>query len=228
MKDSDNRNWTEKPQHGYIFRKQEIQNGYSISLNNNWLNDKYMTSHVEGYICAMQEQEIRTKLLDKQRNNNKDINGKCRHCHHADESIFHVLSSCEKLSTNLYLHVRHNEVAKVVYNEIIGRYHDEEFISNPEPIYTTSKIEVWWDKKIKVSSPVVNNRPDIVVWDRDKKSCFIIDICIPLDVNVEREEKAKRDKYMILAGGLQRLYSDYSFIVIPIVLGATGYVPKSL
>ena len=87
---------------------------------------------------------------------------------------------------------------------------------------------MWWDKKIQVSPPIEHCKPDIVVWDRKKKECMIINVCVPLDVNDEREEKTKRDRYLLLASRLQRLYSNYTYKVVPIVLGATGFVPKTL
>ena len=49
-----------------------------------------------------------------------------------------------------------------------------------------------------------------------------------MDVNVSREEKEKCDKYLLLASRLQRLYPQYTFETVPIVLGSTGYVSKSL
>ena len=49
-----------------------------------------------------------------------------------------------------------------------------------------------------------------------------------MDVNVKREEKVKRDKYMILASRLQRLYPQYKYETVPVVLGSTGYIPKTL
>ena len=50
-------------------------------------------------------------------------------------------------------------------------------------------------------------------------------VCVPL---VEREEKTKRDRYLLLASRLQRLYPNYTYKVVPVVLGATGFVPTSL
>ena len=67
-----------------------------------------------------------------------------------------------------------------------------------------------------------------MIWNLENKTCSIVDICVPLDVNVEREEKVKRDRYLVLAAGLKRIYSGYSYNVIPIVVGATGYIPKTL
>ena len=221
--------WQGKPQHGYVHRNQTSQPSYDKVLSNKWLTDNYMTSHVEGFLCAMQEQEIRTRLLDKQRNIGEgETKRKCRHCNAVDESIFHLLSSCGKLSASLYLPVRHNEVAKDVYNELTSNHQCTNYINKPEPIFVTGDTEIWWDRKIRVCPPVEHCKPDIVVWHLTKKLCTIIDICVPLDVNVEREENTKRDKYLVLASRLQRLYPEYMFKVVPIVLGATGFIPKSL
>ena len=221
--------WQGKPQHGYVHRNQTLLSGYDKVLSNLWFTDKYMSSHVEGFICAMQEQEIRTRQLDRQRNiGDVETNGKCRHCNITEESIFHLLSSCGKLSASLYLPLRHNEVAKIIYNELISNHDDTSYINKPEPIYVTKDIEIWWDKKIRVCPPVEHCKTDIVVWNLKHKLCTIIDVCVPLDVNVEREENTKRDRYLVLASRLQRLYREYTFKVIPIVLGGTGFVPKSL
>ena len=58
--------------------------------------------------------------------------------------------------------------------------------------------------------------------------CLIIDICVPLDVNVAREEKEKKDRYILLASRLQRLYPQYKYEIVPIVIGSTGYVSNNL
>ena len=219
--------WIEKPQHGYLARKQQSQGEYDKQATNAWLNDRFMSSHIEGYICAIQEQEIRTRLLIKQREN-PESSAKCRHCKIMDESIFHILNSCSHLSTSMYLPVRHNEVGKVVYYGLLNKLENTEIRKTPETTVKTTKVEMWWDKKIGVQPTVEHNRPDIVFWDLEKKRCLIIDICVPMDVNVSREEKTKQDKYVLLASRLQRLYPRYTYEVIPIVIGSTGYVSTKL
>ena len=129
----------------------------------------------------------------------------------------------------MYLPVRNNEVAKAFYNEMMKSFnHNDEPRKTPEAIFKTKKIEVWWDKKITVQPPVEHNRPDIVLWNLEKKECTVIDICVPLDVNVAREEKEKCDKYFLLTSRLQRLYPQYTYDIVPIVVGSTGFIPKSL
>ena len=50
----------------------------------------------------------------------------------------------------------------------------------------------------------------------------------PLDENIGKQEKIKIDKYTELMVHLQRLYSEYSFQISPIVLGATGLITNTL
>ena len=228
LKQEHARTWREKPQHGYLFKKQQSAPDYDKESTNAWLKDQFMSSHIEGYVCAIQEQEIRTRQLINKRED-PNSSPKCRFCKVMDESIFHILNSCSHLSISMYLPVRHNEVAKVLYFELLkefGEVHEDK--KSPESTFKTDNVEIWWDKKISVQPPVEHNRPDIVLWDLVKKRCCIIDICVPMDVNVSREEKEKRDRYFILASRLQRLYPQYKYEIIPIVVGSTGYVPKTL
>ena len=67
-----------------------------------------------------------------------------------------------------------------------------------------------------------------MIWDLLKKHCTIVDICVPLDINVKNQEKMKIDTYAPLIVGLLRIYPSYSFEVVPIVVGATGLVTDSL
>ena len=97
--------------------------------------------------------------------NAKTTTQRCRFCKTADESIFHILNSCSHLSVSMYLPVRHNEVAKAFYNEMMKSFnHNHEPRKTPEAIFKTKKIEVWWDKKITVQPPVEHNRPDIELY----------------------------------------------------------------
>ena len=220
--------WKDKPQHGYLMKKQQGQVDYDKEATNAWLNDRFMSSHFEGFICAIQEQEIRTRLLINKREN-PESNPKCRYCHVVDESIFHILNSCSHLSASMYLPIRHNEVAKVIYQELLRKFDITPDSISPESIVRNENAEIWWDKKIKVQPTVQYNRPDIVQWDLKKKKCTIIDICVPMDVNVKREENEKCDKYILLASRLKRLYPEYkTYKIVPIVIGSTGYIPTTL
>ena len=93
-------------------------------LSNSWINAKGLISHSEGYICATQEQEINTKAsqANREQAKNKEFDRRCRFCHCKTGHIFHLLRSCERLSENIYLPMRHDDVGKVVYNAIIKHH----------------------------------------------------------------------------------------------------------
>ena len=47
-----------------------------------------------------------------------------------------------------------------------------------------------------------------------------------LDVNIDKNIKQKLDNYLPLAAELKRIYEQYTFEILPIVIGATGLVTK--
>ena len=87
-----------------------------------WLKEGKLSGIWKDTSVQIEEQEIETRSLQKSRekdeNIKKTMNSKCRLCHQQEETIFHVLGSCSHLSSSLYLHNRHDNVAKIVHEEI--------------------------------------------------------------------------------------------------------------
>ena len=222
--------YEEKSQHGYIHRQQTASEGYNKKLTNKWLNNPNMISHTEGYITAIQEQEIYTRALKAKREHPDDAsyNKKCRFCNSKTEDIFHLLGSCNFLSASMYLPMRHDEVGREVYNAIIHHHYPDERYTLPQTIWKRTDLEIWWDMLIPTTPPVKHNRPDMVVWNNQDKTCTIVDICVPLDINVHVQEKTKCDTYAPLIVGLLRHYPEFKFNIVPLVVGATGLVTNSL
>ena len=126
----------------------------------------------------------------------------------------------------MYVPFRHHNVAYIIYKQMLTDKQDEKV--NVQKIYKDDSIEVWWDSKIKTLQKIQDNRPDIVVWKIKEKLCFIIDVSIGLDVNVDKNYDLKHSSYLPLAAELKRLYEVYKFEVVPIVVGATGLVTNTL
>ena len=231
LKDNHNHRWTSMKQHGFVRRKQVEAEDRNQEHSESWLKLPNMSSHVEGYIFAIQEQEMNTRALQKSREHKEDntFNSKCRYCGIAKEDIFHLLCSCDHLSASMYLPLRHNEVAKTLYNEIAKKANNDiTYIAPKNEVWKHGEMEMWWDTPVTTTPKTKHNKPDIVVWEHKEKTCKIIDICVPLDQNIKSNEKEKRDKYAALAVALKRLYPEYNFSIIPVVLGATGLITNSL
>ena len=84
-----------------------------------------------------------------------------------------------------------------------------------------------WDFNIYTDHVLTARRPDIVVLKKKEGECLLIDIAIPGDVRVEEKEDEKCDKYRDLSRELGRLW-DVRCMVIPVVIGALGTLPKRL
>ena len=85
----------------------------------------------------------------------------------------------------MYLPTRHNEVAKVIYENLISS-ETEVPMNSIQEVYSNADKEIWWDTKIKTSPTLEHNKPDIVLWLKKEKKCYIIDIKVGLDVNINK------------------------------------------
>ena len=208
-----------------------------VNMTNAWLKEGKLSSHVEGYLCAVQEQEIETRKLRKQREKNRDMQMKmpsvCRLCGREEETIFHITSACSYFSSNLYLHSRHNPIAKEIHHQVVAQLREgEENLRKPRGMPpTTLKVgdtEIWWDREVNTLTKIPHNRPDLIIWDTDNSTCKVIDVCVPLDTNVELRETTKRNSYIDLVDQLQRIYPKYKYTIVSIIVGALGTIPKKL
>ena len=81
---------------------------------------------------------------------------------------------------------------------------------------------------IKIATKLKHNKPDIVAWDTAGTICKIIEIGCPADANITKQVEEKLNNYGPLIRNLQIMYPHYKFQMVPIVIGALGYVPKCL
>ena len=150
---------------------------------------------------------------------------RCRMCNENDETVYHLICSCPKLAPTLYLEARHNQIARILYQEIMK---NEKINYNPPRVTIKNEIELGWDMEIHTVTKVKKNQPDIVLWNHELKTCQIIEITVPIDTNLKEAYHQKEIKYITLIAEMQRMYSDYKFSTTVITIGALGAVPKNL
>ena len=68
-------------------------------------------------------------------------------------------------------------------------------------------------------------RPDLVLVDKKKRSCKIIDFAFPGDSKIEEKEKDMIEKYQDLGRELQKIW-NVKVKIIPLVIGSLGAIPK--
>jgi hypothetical protein len=97
----------------------------------------------------------------------------------------------------------------------------------PKPVTEHEDITVLWNQGIQTDREVLANSPDIIIKNKKVKTCLLIDVAIPSDKNVIQKEAEKKLKYKDLSIDIQRMWNMKCF-VIPVIIGATGIVSKSL
>ena len=136
------------------------------------------------------------------------------------------------MSARYYLPMRHDMFAKTLYKEIIKKNHPE--IEAPKEINEQKYIqklednEYWWNLSINTAQKVQHNKLDLVIWNTKEKTCDIIEVSCPADINITKKEEEKLSTYVPLIRNLQIMHPNYHYRIIPIIVGALGSIPKSL
>ena len=87
------------------------------------------------------------------------------------------------------------------------------------------KCKILWDFAVQTDKEIEHGRPDIVVINKEKRECKIIDIAVPGDQNIKVKKLENITKYQELRLQVQKLW-DVKATVIPIVAGALGIVSE--
>ena len=217
-----------KKLHGKFFNEvKDVADGRSWQ----WLRGGYLDKKNEGYVCAAQENVLKTRYLE-----GTVMKGQgdkmCRKCGKYVETVGHLISACSVLAQTEYRR-RHDRMGLRVYWELCGKYgvkrHERWYEETPDEIRRSEdgNYEIWWDRKVVTPTHMEHNRPDVVVIDRVSGKWILVDFSVPFDKNVVKTEKVKVDKYAKLAHEIGKM-NRVSICVIPIVVGALGVVSKNL
>ena len=97
----------------------------------------------------------------------------------------------------------------------------------PDTVTENDRYKLLWDFGVQTDHVIQARRPDVIVIDKEKKECKIIDFAMPYDSRVNAKEVEKIEKYQDLAREVQKLWNMRTK-VIPIIIGALGTTPKKL
>ena len=71
---------------------------------------------------------------------------------------------------------------------------DKCFLHQPELVLKKDKCKILWDFAIKTDKAREHLRPDIIVIDKEKRECKIINIAVPGDQNIKVKELKKNQQ----------------------------------
>ena len=97
---------------------------------------------------------------------------------------------------------------------------------NPESVLENETHKLLWDFKTQTDHPILARQPDLVIINKEKRTCQIVNFGFPDDHRVKLKE-SKKDKCLNLARELKKLW-NMKVTVIPILIDALGTVTKGL
>ncbi|TWW61003.1 hypothetical protein D4764_05G0010930 [Takifugu flavidus] len=130
---------------------------------------------------------------------------------------------CKILAGKTYME-RHNQVAGIVYRNICTEYGLEVPGSRwetPPKVLENKQAKIPWDFQIQTDKMVVANQPDIVVVNKHQKTVVVIDVAIPSDSNIRKNEHEKLKEEIERMCGIKAT-------VVPIVIGTLWAVTPNL
>ncbi|KAL1448319.1 hypothetical protein WDU94_012418 [Cyamophila willieti] len=229
-------NWKSGPLKGKYAKNLEDEN-VDQALSTRYLKKSNIFSETIGFIHAIQDKTIKTKNYMKYVMK-KNVNDMCRLCGQITESIEHLSSGCSVLAPKEYTN-RHNLVANVIHQALKNKIHPSTTRSlpyykyNPQPVVENNNTKLYWNMPIITDTNIPNNRPDIVIMDKNESQLnsngkgFIIDVAIPLDENMQKTYVEKIRKYQDLKHKITQINKLSSVSVIPIVISSNGLVHKN-
>lgn len=223
--------WKTKPLHGK-YPNTLFQDQIDTEASLAWLRSGNIFAETEGFVFAIQDRVIATRNYLKAIVRDVTItDDKCRMCHSFAESIEHIINGCPALAATEYTE-RHNNVAKIIYQHLIKKIdntheHQPYYKYEPSSVYSTDTHKIYWNRTIITDRTINHNRPDITFIDNETKTTIMIEITVPLRENIERKRREKIEKYQPLANEIRDMWDMEKVVIIPIIIGSTGEIPKT-
>ena len=92
---------------------------------------------------------------------------------------------------------------------------------NTAPVQEYDSHKLLWDFNIQTDHLMPARRPDLIMINKKKKICKIVDFAVPVDHRIILKESEKKDKYLDLARELKNLW-NMKVKIVPIVIDALG------
>ena len=142
--------------------------------------------------------------------------------------IIIIIIECSKLAQKEYK-ARHDWVGKVIHWEMCKKFkfnHTNKFyMHNPAPVLENDTHKLLWDFNIQTDHLIPARTPDLIIINKKKRICKIVDYAVPADHRINLKECEKKVKYLDLASELKKLW-NMKVTIVPIVIGAFGTITK--
>ncbi|CAF1657578.1 unnamed protein product [Adineta ricciae] len=207
-----------------------------------WLKEGRLSSVGVRNTLAVQEGCLLTKTHPACVGQNSSLN--CRKCNSKEESIEHVTSSCPKWLCTLYID-RHDSVARNIYYILCRKYDIQppHYTQSVSSVKETEYVKLYWNQPVMTRTIIRHNKPDIVVFDKVKRTAVIFEVAVSWFTGLQRQVDIKVNRYSVNGNWEQELATPYprganlvtelttmgwNVTFVPVVIGVTGETLSSL
>jgi hypothetical protein len=120
----------------------------------------------------------------------------------------HVISGCTAIANTHYLR-SHDNIAKIIHQQLAEKYklisdHVPYYKYDPANVIENNKVKIYWYREICKDVKINANRPDLILYNKEKSEVTIIDVAIPLTSNIQNIYTTKISKYNELAQEIKK------------------------
>ena len=148
-----------------------------------WLAGGDLKRETESLLIAALDQALNTNSI-KKFIYKLDVTDKCRLCGKETENVTYIVSSCGMLAQKEYKR-RHDMVCQNIHWALCIKFGFEcsqnWWEHKPELPLENDKAKILWDFLFQTDRRIEHRKPDIVVLDKTKNTCLIVDVAIPGD-----------------------------------------------
>jgi ABC-type anion transport system duplicated permease subunit len=91
-----------------------------------------------------------------------------------------------------------------------------------------NEVKIYWDREIRTDVKINANRPDLILYNKEKSEVTITDVAMPLTSNIQETYTTKISKYNELAQEIKKMCKVKTVQIQPVIVSATGLVPYTL
>ena len=159
----------------------------------NWLKRGTIKKETEGLLTAAQDQIYELTASRIGSTKRMHVPAMCRLCGEREVTISHVTAECKKLAQKEYKMWRHDKVEQAIHWKLYQKFSlpskDKWCCHAPERVMENNEVKVLWDFRVQTDHHHEHNRPDIVVLEKEERTCSVIDVAYSFDTRVLEKEQ---------------------------------------
>jgi hypothetical protein len=130
--------------------------------------------------------------------------------------------------------MNHDIFAKIIHMNLAAKFNllkdtQLHYIYKPESCLENDNYKLYFGRTVLTDIHIQHNRPDIIIFNKQQKQAYLLDIAVPNSHNITQTYNTKINKYLELSVAMRNLWSLENISILPhIVISARGIVPQSL